>query len=376
MCVNIVYCLRLSQQERMSNLKRIMKSPVDAPVHAIQKEHVTNISFNVLHHLLGDSKLIEEQVQKPYNSIRSIITSDCFQNEVCLIRRIIIRLNCVLRSSTAINRVNQRLMSKFNKVIGDAFVNGTSQSLWSPLLKETIDNTTGDLVIPKNETVVNLLSSVKRCGLLLREVIWSCLFVGRETLRWINLGHMLHHMLPLFSCVSRLNVLSRSILVYLTDLYNGLYNFLIKLKGSLLAKQAHLVPSIHFLIEWEASSGKEYIAKNTEETIDKNTSAKPNEDFGIPISRSLVTSEASNVGSTTVVTLGDKSAMNKMKKLKRKSLGNTSEQLQKSKRATQAKTEKEPQSKKKTSKKCSRFERIKRSLHLKTKDKRKLRDKK
>lgn len=203
-----------------------------------------SVSFNILHHLRVKS-LVEESIQEPIRSIGAILKSKSFKTEYFIAQSVGLKIATRLRSSRITVVCSQFL--KNLHLFCDQKVAFVILPL-NLLVEEQLDTRSGNVLIPSNDVMVNILETLsKGCAYLCQAIHYST-FLFADSVMWLKLGHMNQHILPLMSAVSRLSIMCRAIVVYCCDLYKGVHQLLTRLKASHVKVCLYYVESLLPLI--------------------------------------------------------------------------------------------------------------------------------
>jgi len=149
----------------------------------------------------------------------------------------------------------------------------------SSLVDENYDISSGHIVMPFRQQIESVLQSFVDSIQILRKFILISFNGFSHCVPWLRTGHLAPHFLMMSSSLSRLNVIAKAIVVYVSDLYSALFALKDDLREqNLNYKVKPILPTSldNYLSELDIKCGKIRNERNISEAT---------EDVGVAIER-------------------------------------------------------------------------------------------
>ncbi|CAG2169206.1 unnamed protein product [Oppiella nova] len=217
-------------------------------------------------------------IKKWFNSLTALLNGVCLTDEYIVFTGVMKRITIRLRNakvSRIIKHANKCLKSFFALKLSDVM-----NDKMSSLVVENYDISSGHIVLPFRQQIESVLQVFVESLQILRKFILISQNAFSHCTPWLRTGHLVPHFLMMSSSLSRLNVISKAIIVYISDLYSALFELKDGLREQILNYKAKpiLVNSLDdYLTELNIKCAKHKIETNR---------SQQTEDVGVAIERS------------------------------------------------------------------------------------------
>ncbi|KAI1301648.1 hypothetical protein HDE_02801 [Halotydeus destructor] len=250
---------------------------------------------------------IKNELFEPYKKYTSLASSLTLQTEFLALKKVLLRVAVRLRNGRL-----PRLIKQTSKYLHDFLSKNHDFARFGFITQlNTNPALTDGVKIPNSEELDHLLLVLVKSAELLERSTNLTLYAFGECMPWMRLGHLVNHLLATVSSLSRLNVISKALMVHVCDLYNGLFKLRQNFYGS---PDNTTVDSIDFMLvrnniqpkliqvkeDGKATAGSLQKDDTVKEVTEQSFlgSLKSTEDYGVVVSRE----DSSSIAVSTVKT--------------------------------------------------------------------------
>ncbi|XP_074600549.1 uncharacterized protein LOC141854674 [Brevipalpus obovatus] len=167
--------------------------------------------------------VVDHSIREQLYNLLSLSRDHCLLTEIAIFRKNLAKISTRLRNSkisTLLMKINRSIQAYITMNIPLIL-----ESQCSDLLNEKYVLTECSVRLPKGENIVRVMDELRKLADILDSICRYSSYSVSHCMLWLRLGHMIPHFIVCLSTLSRLNIISRALLVYIADLYNGLKQF-------------------------------------------------------------------------------------------------------------------------------------------------------